>query len=97
MHDPNTTSTTSDQKNDFRVVEVVKDPDGLVAVITERMSDGRVSFMLAREFDVGGVTRRSAYIARRHLPAAARLLADLGERLELAEDRARARLRDRKP
>lgn len=77
----------------YTEVEVVRDPDGVVAVITERARDGRVSFMLAREFDRDGQPQRSAYIARRHLPAVRRLLADLEDRLEAAEDRARAKNR----
>src|SRR5262245_28971124 len=97
MHDARQTKTTTDSKHEFRQVEVVEDPDGVVAVISERRDDGRISFMLAREFDQNGVRKRSAYLARRHLAAAARLLSDLGERLELAEDRARARIRSRKP
>ncbi len=97
MHNAKDTTVSSDAKNEFRQVEVVKDPDGVVAVISERIKDGRISFMIAREFDSNGEIKRSAYLARRHIAAAARLLADLSERLELAEDRARARQRDRRP
>lgn len=77
----------------FNELEVIRHPDGVVAVITERLRDGRVSFMIAREYDDGGEVKRSAYIARRHLPAARQLLNDLEDRLELAEDRTRARRR----
>jgi hypothetical protein len=77
----------------FNELEIIRDPDGVIAVITEREADGRVSFMLAREFDQGGETKRSAYLARRHIAAARRLLSDLEETLDLAEDRARARRR----
>ncbi len=79
--------------NRFAEVETVQDPDGVVAIITERVSDGRISFMLAREFDRDGDVCRSAYLARRHIRAARRLLSDLEERLEAAEDRARAKRR----
>jgi hypothetical protein len=77
----------------FTELEIIRDPDGVVAVITERASDGRVSFMLAREFEQSGETKRSAYLAKRHIAAARRLLADLEETLEIAEDRSRARRR----
>jgi len=77
----------------FKELEVVHDPDGIVAIITERTRDGRVSFMIAREFEQEGTTKRSSFLAKRHLPAVRRLLADLEERLELAEDRARAKKR----
>ena len=95
MHSPKTVVLTADTKNEFEVVEVIRDPDGVVAVITKRTRDGRVSFMLAREFELDGDTKRSAYMNSRHLPAVRRLLADLEDRLELAEDRARAQKRDR--
>jgi hypothetical protein len=97
MHNAKDTTASSDARNEFRLVEVIRDPDGVVAVISERVKDGRISFMIAREFDQNGAVKRSAYLARRHLAAAARLLSELGERLELAEDRARARQRDRRP
>ena len=79
----------------FKVVEEVVDPDGVVAVITERVKDGRISFMISREFEVDGKTQRSAYLNTRHIPAVQQLLADLAERLELAEDRAREKKRER--
>ena len=66
----------------------------MIAVITERVRDGRISFMLAREFDRDGETCRSAYLARRHIAAARRLLNDLEEQLETHEDRSRARVRE---
>ena len=68
---------------------------GVVAVITERLSDGRISFMLTREFELEGKTKRTTYLNTRHLPAVRRLLADLEERLELIEDRIRERRRER--
>jgi hypothetical protein len=78
---------------EFRELEIIRDPDGVIAVISERIRDGRVSFMLNREYELGGVTKRSSFLAARHLPAIQRLLSDLSERLELAEDQTRARRR----
>lgn len=86
---------TTQTNPEYREVEIIRDPDGVIAVITERLRDGAVTFSFAREFEVDGKTRRSSFMSRRHLPAVQRLLADLGERLELAEDRARAKKRDR--
>jgi hypothetical protein len=84
---------------EFDVIEIVRDPDGVIAVVTERKRDGRISFMISREFEMsdGGsiVTKRSSYLNTRHLPAVRRLLTDLEDRLELAEDRAREKRRDR--
>lgn len=89
---PNPQSNSSNNNN-FTELEIVRDPDGVIAVVTERAKDGRVSFMIAREFEVDGQTKRSAFLARRHLPAVRRLLADLEERLEIVEDRSRAKRR----
>lgn len=87
---------SSDPKTDrYREVEVVRDPDGVIAVITEHVKDGAISFAIFREFERNGVTTRGAFMARRHLPAVQRMLADLEERIELAEDRARAKRRER--
>lgn len=77
----------------FVETDVVRDPDGVISVITERVRDGRVSFMLAREFDRNGDICRSSFLSRRHIAAARRLLDDMEERLETLEDRARAKRR----
>ena len=77
----------------FKIVEIVRDPDGIVAVITERATDGRVTFSIQRELDRNGRIERTTFLARRHLPAVRRLLDDLVDRLETAEDRARAKRR----
>lgn len=78
----------------FRVIETLVHPDGVVAVITERVKDGRISFMISREFEIEGRTQRSAYLNSRHIPAVREVLNDLVDRLELVEDRARAKKRD---
>lgn len=93
-------STTRDEnraagKTEYRELEIIRDPDGVIAVITQSSRDGRISFKLAREFEQNGATKQTPYLARRHLPAIRRLLADLEERLDIAEDQARAKLRDR--
>jgi hypothetical protein len=79
--------------DNFREIDVIRDPDGLAAVITERRDNGRVSFMIAREFERNGQTMRSAFIARRHLPGARRLLEAVEDRLDQIEDRTRAQHR----
>lgn len=78
----------------FRVVETIKHPDGVIAVITERVKDGRISFNISREFELDGNTQRTAYLNSRHIPAVREILNDLVDRLELVEDRTRAKKRD---
>lgn len=79
--------------DEFTELEVIKDPDGVIAKITERKRDGRISFSLAREYESEGSTKETKYLSARHLPAILRLCNDLGEKLELHEDRARAKRR----
>ena len=86
-------ATAKKPPNQFTEVEVVRDPDGVIAIVTESSRDGRISFMLAREFEQNGATKRSSFLSKRHMAGVRRLLADLEERLELAEDRARAKKR----
>lgn len=85
--------STKQPSTQFEELKTIRDPDGVIAVVTKRIRDGRISFTIAREFEEKGVTRRSAYLAARHMPAVRRLLNDLEEILELEEDRARAKLR----
>ena len=77
----------------FEVEETVRDPDGVIATITVRKRDGKVSFAIAREFENKGKTQRTSFLRAAHLPALQRIVNDLGERLELLEDRARAKRR----
>jgi hypothetical protein len=77
----------------FRELELLRDPDGLLVTITENTKDGRVTFMIQREYDKAGETKQTAFLQRRHIPAIRRVLNDLEERLELMEDRGRARHR----
>lgn len=80
-------------KDEFRLLETVADPDGVIAEVTERARDGRVSFSLQRQFDRNGKTEKTKFFSARHIPAIVRLLTDLQDRLEAHEDRARAKRR----
>jgi hypothetical protein len=78
---------------EFRDVETLRDSSGVIIVVTERISNGRLSFALMNEFERDGITQRSAFLNSRHLDGATRLLAQLAGKLEIWEDAARARLR----
>ena len=79
--------------NNWSEVEVIRDPDGLIAVITENLATGHVSFQICKEFDRGGSVIRTTYANRRHVPGFRRLLERVEERLDIAEDRSRAKRR----
>lgn len=93
MPQPDRQTDPTATNSNFKVLEIIRDPDGVIAVVTERLRDGSVSFSIAREIERDGKTSRTAFLARRHLPAVRRLLDDLTDRLELAEDRARTKRR----
>ena len=88
MQSPSTNPSTK-----FTEVEIARHPDGVIAIVTEDVENGRMSFSLAREFEKRGTTHRTQFLGRRHIPAAKALLTDLEEHLETLEDRARARRR----
>lgn len=77
----------------FRDVTEIPDHEGVVAVVSVRIDTGRCSFALFREFEKDGVTKRSGFMARRHIDACRRLLDELEENLDGIEDRERAELR----
>jgi hypothetical protein len=95
MHETSRPHNAAANNPAFVEVAQVRDPDGVVAAITERSTTGEISFAIYREFEKNGETRRSAFLARRHLPALRRMIADLEDRIELEEDRSRAKRRER--
>jgi hypothetical protein len=81
-------------ENRYRDVETLRDPDGVVIVITENTSTGRLSYRIQKEFADKGEVRTTAYLGQRHLPAVGRLLAQLPDKLDVITDQiklARAR------
>lgn len=84
---------TNESSKAFLPLRDIVDPDGIVAVITVRDADGRVSFALEREFTQQGRPRRTKYLKRSHIPGIRRLLNDLEVELEKEEDRERTKRR----
>ncbi len=76
-------------KDNYRDLEILRDEDGVLALISEHIPTGRLSFMIAREFERGGETMRTAFLQRRHLSAAHRILDQLEAELDTLEDRTR--------
>jgi hypothetical protein len=95
MPAPSPADESSPSSAGFKHLRDILDPDGIVAALTVREEDGRVSFALLREYSVGGKPKRTAYLKRSHIPALRRLLDDLEVQLELEEDRQRTQRRSR--
>jgi hypothetical protein len=93
MATPESAEPTATNNQSFRQLEQLRDPDGVLVTITENVRDGRVTFMIQREYEKGGTTKQTAFLHRRHIAAVRRVLNDLDERLELIEDQTRARRR----
>lgn len=66
----------------YRDVHVIRDPDGVVAVITEKVGEGFFSYSFMKEYEVGGQVRRTSFLHRRHAAAVRRLLAQVEEWLD---------------
>jgi hypothetical protein len=79
-------------KSKFQELTVLDDPDGIIAPITMSDKDGnvRMSFAIMREFDKNGEVNRTAFLNRRHIPGAIRLLERLAEAIDAEEDKLRA-------
>lgn len=80
-------------RNEFVDLETLRADDGVIAVISQRADNGRVSFMIGREWDQGGAVKRGPFLQRRHIDSARDLLGQLELRLEAIEDRTRAAVR----
>lgn len=87
MPDP---ALPDDSSPAFITVAEIRDPDGLVGVITERAVDGKHSFAVFREWTRNGKTERSIYKNVGHIPAYIRLLTEISRRIEPLEQQARS-------
>lgn len=82
---------------DFREIALLTDPEsGLVAPICFRDRNGEpdLSFAIMKEFDRAGRVERTAYIKKRHIAGARRLLDKMEEQLDAEEDRLRGQRRE---
>ncbi len=92
--EPVTRDDNKARGHEYREVERVRDPDGVIAIITERMKTGQMTFSLSKEYEANSVTKTSPYLNRRHIAACRRILNDLEERLDALEDQARSKRRE---
>lgn len=85
----------SNSPNAFVEVATIRDPDGLLCVITEKPAPpgGRSmhSFTIVKEYERDGKILRTGFMNRRHVDAARRLLEQAAAWLDAEVDRATAR------
>ena len=81
-------------KSEYEDVAMIRDPDGVVAVISERKNGtGQMAVAFFKEFSRDGETGRSAFLQRRHLNALRRVLKLAEEKMDELSDQAHAAAR----
>jgi hypothetical protein len=80
-------------RENYEEVDVLRDPDGVVAVITRRTIGEETyhSFAIKKEFERDGKIERTSYLNRRHSAAVRRLLQRVDEYLDREVERSTAR------
>jgi hypothetical protein len=76
-------------ENRYREIETLRDPDGVVAVITERTDTGHLSFRIQKEYEAQGQVKATSYLGRRHCDAVVRMATKAGERIDILTDIAK--------
>lgn len=76
-------------ENRYREIEVLRDPDGVIAVITERTDTGHLSFRIQKEYESQGEVKATSYLGRRHCDAAVRVAKLAAERIDILTDIAK--------
>lgn len=73
----------------YEDVEEIKDPDGVIAVISRRRSTGACSVALFKSFERDGVQEKTNFLGAKYFPAVRRVL-DIAEKrlVELEADEA---------
>lgn len=77
-------------RNGYEDIEDIADPDGVVAVISRRRSNGTLSVAVFKVFERDGIREKTNFFNSRHFPAVRRVL-------EIAERRVAALEADAAP
>lgn len=72
-------------RNGYEDIEEIADPDGVVAVISRRRSNGVLSVAFFKTFERDGVVERTNFVNARHFPAVRRVLDIVEQRLVTLE------------
>jgi len=77
----------------YREIETVRDDDGVIAIITERIATGHLSYRIMREYDMAGETKITPYLGRRHGEGVRRITRKVQDRIDILTDTARQKRR----
>ncbi len=75
------------------VGEPIRDPEGVIAILSRRRSNGQLSVAVMKEFDRDGQTERTSFMQRRHIDAAIRVLTIARDEMDRMEDQTHASAR----
>lgn len=78
-------------RNGYEDIDEISDPDGVVAVISRRRSNGVLSVGIFKTFERDGVQERTNFFGARHFAAVRRVLDAAESRLDHARTDPRAR------
>ena len=81
----------ADSRSRYRDVHVIRDPDNVVAVITEKIDDGFYSYSFMKEYERDGEVVRTSFLHRRHGAAVRRLLPQVEEWIDKNIEQQRAK------
>jgi hypothetical protein len=87
-------STGPGIRNGYEDIEEISDPDGVIAVISRRRSNGTLSVAVFKTFERDGAVEKTNFFGARHFAGVRRVL-DIAEKkiskLEASAPQARAR------
>ncbi len=80
-------------RNGYEDIEEVSDPDGVVAVISRRRSNGALSVGIFKIFERDGVKEKTNFLNSRHFSAVRRVLDIVEKKIAKLEASTEARSR----
>lgn len=78
-------------RNGYEDIDEISDPDGVIAVISRRRSNGVLSVGIFKTFERDGVQERTNFFGARHFAAVRRVLEAAEGRMTKLEPVSRAR------
>jgi hypothetical protein len=77
----------------YQEIETVRDSDGVVAVITQRVGSNYFSFRILKEYvdQNDGEVKYTSFMGRRHLDAVERVTQQVRDRIDVLEDQFKVR------
>ena len=80
-------------RNGYEDIEEIADPDGVVALISRRRSNGTLTVGIFKVFERDGVKEKTSFLNSRHLDAVRRVLDIAEARIKKLEETSEARSR----